>query len=367
MQLSLQNFSSLFGNMAASAQGACATLLDITAGSVLRALLESSASVALWLQYLILQVLSITRLSSSVGADVDSWVADYGLARLPPIAATGSVVMTSLSPTSQAATVQAGALVKTSDGSQSFLVTGGPFVRAQGTASITVPVIAAVADAAGNVQAGSISILGTAIPGIDTVTNPLAFTGGADSESDAALRARFVTYLNTRSQATEQAVVNAIESVQQGLSYVVQENMTAAGVVLPGHFNVIVDDGSGSPPATLLTTIFAAIDLVRPIGSSFAVNAPLLLDATVVFTITNANPALVQQTQSAVISAVVSYINALPVGQALRFSRLAGLAYDVSTDVLNVVAVTLNGLTVDLGGQPGSVVRSGSVMATVGA
>ncbi len=366
MQISLQNFSTLVGNMAASAQGACATLLDVTVGSVLRALIESSASVALWLQYLILQVLSLTRLSTSSGTDADSWVADYGLSRLPPISAVGTIVMTSFSPAAQPATIPTGALVKTGDASQSFVVTGGPYLRAQGVASLAVPVMALAAGTAGNVQAGSITILGTAIPGVDTVTNLLPLIGGAAAETDAALRARFVTYLNTRSQATEQAVANAIASVQQGLSYVIQENVTSAGVPLPGHFNVIVDDGSGTPPAALLALVFAAIDLVRPIGSSFSVNPPVLLNANVALSLTTADPTLADQTRNAVISAVTIYIDALPVGQAMRFSRIAGLAYDATPDVLNVTSVTLDGGTADLGGQADAVVRCGSVSVVAG-
>ena len=364
MQLSLQNFSTLVSNMAASAQGACTTLLDVTVGSVLRALIESTASIALWLQYLILQVLSMTRLATSSGADADSWVADFGLVRLAPLSANGSVVMTSFSPAAQSATIPTGALVKTGDGSQSFTVTGGPYLRAQGTASVTVPVTASVAGIAGNVQTGSISLLGTAIPGVDTVTNLLPLTGGTAAETDQALRVRFVTYLNTRSQATEEAVANAIASVQQGMSYVIEENVTFAGVVLPGHFTVIVDDGSGSPPATLLAAVYAAIDLVRPIGSSFSVNAPILLNANLTFSITTADPTSIGQTKASISSAVATYINGLSVGQALRFSRLSGLVYDASSNVMNVVSMTLNNGTADLGGQAGAVVRSQSITIT---
>ena len=366
MQLSLQNFSSLVANMAASAQGACASLLDTTVGSVLRALLESSASVALWLQYLILQLLSMTRLSTSSGADVDSWVADFGLTRLSPLPAVGSVVMTSLSPAAQAATVPSGALVKTADGSQSFTVVAGPYMRAQGTASVTVSIVAVTAGTAGNVAEGSISILGTAISGIDTVTNLLPLTGGAAAETDQALKARFVTYLNTRSQATEQAVVNAISSVQQGLSFTIRENMTTAGNPLPGHFAVVVDDGTGSPPASLLTSVYAAIDEIRPVGSTFSVDPPVLLEASVSLSIATANAGLLAQTKSVVSTALSLYINGLTIGQTLRFSRLAGLAYDATSDVVNVVSVTLNGSTADLGGQAEAVVRTQSISVTAG-
>ncbi|WP_428375206.1 baseplate J/gp47 family protein [Lichenicoccus sp.] len=359
MQLSLQNFTTLVANMAASAQGACVALLDVSVGSLLRALLESSASVALWLQYLVLQVLSMTRLSTSVGTDADSWVGDFGLTRLPAIPATGIVVMSALSPVGQSATVPTGALVKSSDGTQSFLVVGGPYLRAQGTASVSVPVQAVVAGVLGNAQAGSVTILGTAIPGIDTVTNPVAFANGAPAETDQALCARFVIYVNTRSQATEQAVANAIASVQQGLSYVIQENMTSAGTVLPGNFNVIVDDGSGSPPASLLTAVAAAIDAIRPVGSTFTVTGPLLIVADVSMQITVVDPTQAAAAQQAAGAAVTTYVDALPVGQALRISRVAGLAYDATSSISNVTDVTLNGLAADIGGQAGAVVRAG--------
>ena len=74
MQLSLQNFSTLVDSMASTVQGACSSLIDLTVGSVTRAILEASASVGLWLQYLILQVLTMTRLATSIGSDADSWV-----------------------------------------------------------------------------------------------------------------------------------------------------------------------------------------------------------------------------------------------------------------------------------------------------
>ena len=91
MQLPLQNFATLVQQMAASVQGAAGQLLDLTVGSVLRALLEASASIALWLQWLILQVLTITRAATSVGPDLDSWMADFSFTRLPGAAASGVV------------------------------------------------------------------------------------------------------------------------------------------------------------------------------------------------------------------------------------------------------------------------------------
>ncbi len=365
MQLSLQNFSTLVDTMAATVQGACSSLIDLTVGSVLRALLEASASVALWLQYLLLQVLTMTRLATSVGVDADSWVQDFGLDRLPATAASGQVTLSSFNPASQAAIVPNGATVRTSDGAQSFVVVGGPYTRALGVPSVNVGVEALTPGLDGNVQSGVITTLGTAIPGIDTVFNANAFVGGTAAETDGALRLRFISYINTRSQATEQALAYAIASVQQGLTYSIQENVTTDGTAVPGHVHVIIDDGSGHPVASILAAVAAAIDPVRPVGTSISVSPPTLLSVTINVDLTINSSANSVSIQAEVETLLTNYVNALGVGQILRFSRLPGLCYDADNSITNVQSLTVNNMTLDVGGQTGSVVRIGTVNVTV--
>lgn len=199
MRLQLLNNAALMQVMAAAAQAGCARLANLTVGSALRAILQANASVALWLQWLITRVLLTTRAATSVGADLDSWVADYGLARLPAVAATGAVTLSRLVATGTA-TVPVGGQVRTGDGTASFAITADPgnpawtgaggYALRPGQAGVTVPVAALVAGAAGNVQPGAISLLASAMPGVDAVGNAQACTGGLDAEGDAALRAR---------------------------------------------------------------------------------------------------------------------------------------------------------------------------------
>ena len=166
MQLSLQTFTTLVQNMAAAVQASAAQLLDLTAGSALRAVLEANASLALWLQWLILQVLQTTRAATSTGADLDSWMADFTLVRMPASPASGLVSLSRYTPT-LTALVPVGALVRTADGTQTFAVavdTTNPafsaaqtgYILAANVASVTVPVVAQVPGSAGNVQAGAI-------------------------------------------------------------------------------------------------------------------------------------------------------------------------------------------------------------------
>ncbi len=366
MKLSLQTFSSLVQNAAAAVQGAATQLLDLSVGSVLRAVLEANASLALWLQWLVLLVLNTTRAATSQGADLDSWMADFALVRLAASPAAGTVTFARYVSTS-AALVPVGALVKTADGTQTFAViaaTGdAAYVAAQngytmppGVASVSVPVQALAAGSAGNVQAGTVSLLASAIPGIDTVSNAAALSGGADAESDTAFRARFVNYINSRSQATRAAVGYAIASLRQGLSYAIAENVDAAGNVRFGSFVVTVNDGTGAPSPALIAEVSAAVDAVRPLGSVYAVQPPQLANAAIALTLSVAADATRNQVVTAVSTAIGGFVAALPIGAVLPLSRIAQLAYDASPAVLNVTGLAINGRAADLDPGPAGVV-----------
>lgn len=369
MQLPLRNFSSLVEGMAAGVQGASAALLDLSVGSVLRALLEANASVALWLQWLILLVLARTRAATSNGTDLDSWVGDFALTRLPGVAASGSVTFARYT-TGYPSVVPAGTLVRTADGSQSFAVTAGgdgwnatsqAYVFPAMAASLPVPVQASVAGSAGNVQAGAITQLASAIPGVDTVSNPLPLVNGLDPESDPALRSRFVNYINSRSRATGAAVAYAVASVQQGLRFGLAENQNASGAAQAGNFVVTVDDGSGDPPTWLLTEVQAAVDAVRPIGSTFAVLPPVVVPAAITLTVLLADPTQAPAAAAVVTSAITAWVDGLGMGQGLPLSRVAQLAYDADPRVANVTQLLVNGGPYDLVPSQFGVVRVASV------
>jgi uncharacterized phage protein gp47/JayE len=371
MQLILRNFTTLVEQTAAAVQGSAAQLLDFTAGSVLRAILEANASLGLWMQWLILLVLQTTRLATSSGPDVDSFGADFGMMRLPAVAAKGGVSFGRYTP-SMAALIPIGAIVTTGDGTTQFAVgtdtTNSAWSTAQngyllgiGVTSVSVPVAAIIAGSAGNVLPGTISLLASAIPGIDTVTNTLALTGGLDAETDAAFRFRFQSFIDSRTRATVQAVTYAATSIQQGVSCTVQENTDGTGAFVPGHFIVTVDDGSGSPPLTLLGIVQAAVDAVRPVGSIFAVNPPTLLAANIALTLTIAAGSNSATAIAAVSAAITSFVNTLPVGTGLAYTRLAQLAYDASPAVTNVTGLTLQGSTTDLAALPTTVIKLGAL------
>ncbi|MEX3628330.1 MAG: baseplate J/gp47 family protein [Burkholderia sp.] len=371
MAITTKDFTTLVRNQVTAIQGAARGLVDLTVGSILRAVVEANAAVILWLQGLILQLLATTRAATSRGSDLDSWVADFGLIRLPGVAASGQVTFARFTATQQAV-VPVGATIQTADGSQQFAVTSdtsnaaysaalGGYVLAAGVASISIPVQASSVGAAANAQIGQINTLTQPIPGVDTVSNAASFTNGADKETDAALRTRFIAYVASLSKATKAAILYAITSLKQGVVSVLVENTLYNGTTQNGYFYAVIDDGTGAPGATFLSSANNAIDAVRPFTVNFGVFAPVVVTATVGMTITTASGYDHAATALLVKTAIQNYINALTLGQTLTYSRLAQVAYDASPGVTNVTAVTLNGGSSDLTATSQQVIKAGTV------
>ena len=312
-----------------------------------------------------------TRLATSSGADCDSFGADFAFVRLPAVAASGQVTFSRFSATSTAL-VPVGVSVATTGNTQSFVVVAdstnaaynaavGGYMILAGAASVNATVVASTAGVAGNVQPGMISLIASAVSGVDTVTNANALTGGVDAESDAAFKARFGNYLASLSKATNVSIGAAIAAIQQGLSQSITENVNQAGAVQMGHFVVTVDDGTGTPPVTLLQTVQQAVDAIRPVGTSFAVQGPVVVQANVSVTLVTAVGTNHAAAITAVAGAFETYIASLPIGATLSYTKLAQLAYEASSTVVNLSGLLLNGGTTDLVPPLFGVVRTGVV------
>jgi len=343
--------------MAATLQGSATSLVDLSVGSVLRASMEASASIALWMQWLILQVLAVTRAATSTAADLDSWMADFSLVRLPGSPASGTVTFSRYTPGIQAF-IGCGTIVRTNDGTQSFTVVSQPsnpswngssgYILASSNISLDVPVLALSAGTLGNVQAGVIGLLAVPLAGIDTVNNAAPLTGGLDAESDAALRSRFQAYINSRSLATSQAIGFAISSVRQGLRFAVLENLNQAGEAAPGNFTVVVDDGTGVLTSELAASVAAAVEAVRPIGSTYSVTSPVLIDVSVQMTLQTDNAATHQAVAGLVQASVAGWIGGLPIASTLAISKLDAIAHGCDPSVTSVTGTTINLAALDI-------------------
>lgn len=371
MILNTQTFTQLVQNQAAAIQTKTRSLVDFTVGSILRAVVEATSAVALWLQAVALQVMALTRAATSKGADLDSWMADFNFFRLGANAANGLVTFSRFTPTLQAV-VPLRAGVQTGDGSQKFVValdTTNPawsaplngYVIPPGQTSLAVLVQAVTPSTASNVLANTITVLTTNIPGVDFISNAGAFSGGSDPESDPAFLARFVVYIAGLRAGTESAVANAVLGLGVGAAYNIVETQNLDGSFHPGFFYVVVDDGSGNPPSSLLTAAYKAIDAIRAVTVSFAVFPPQIVLANVSMTIGTApgfdHPTVVGQ----VGQAVTTYLNTQTVGAGmLSYFKLAQIAMDIQ-GVTDLTGYSLNLGQSDIILTPQQVIKAGTV------
>lgn len=359
MAVNVNSFATMVSNQVAAMQTAASTLVNFGVGSILRALVNANAAVSMWLQSLVLQVLALTRFASSYGSDADSWGADWGFYRLPASVAAGYVTFSRFTPTNTAF-IPVGSQVQTADGTQQFQVvadTTNPaysatptpgYTIAAGTASLTAKVQSVNASINANVLPGTISVLLTSISGVDYCLNALATAGGANAESDAAFKARFPLFLQSLARGTPAAIQAAILAIQPGMQCQVYENQTLSGTTQPGFLTIIVDDGTGSPSASVLSQAGTIANLYRAAGVQFAIYGPTPVTVNVSFTLTTASGYNHSTLVAGAVTAVTAYIDALLDGASLSYSRLYQVIYDSSAGVIDVTALLVNGGTSDV-------------------
>lgn len=218
------------------------------------------------------------------GADLDRYVWQHrAVERKQAACAQGTLKITSGS-----GHISAGALFATGAGVQ-FMAEEDKDVSAGSTfaASAVEP------GSAGNAAAGTVTVMPVTIAGIGGVTNPAAFAGGYDEESDAELRARYYEALQRPANGCNvyqyEQWCKAVEEV--GRAVVVP---TPRG---PCTVDVYLVDRTGDPAsAALVAEVQALLDPNHngdgsgeaPIGAEVTVKAatgkPLDIDATLLQT-----------------------------------------------------------------------------------
>lgn len=355
----------------AAVQAAANAPVDASEGSFTLALGQATTGVFLWLQAILAQILMLTRAATSSGADLDSFFGDFFFYRLPAVSATGAVTFARATPTLQAV-VPIGQLVSTGPGGIQFLVTTdatnaaynanlGGYVLAPAVASVTVPVAALVAGAAGNVLANTITSFVSPISGVDTVTNSAALTSGADAETDTSFRSRFQDYIIGLRRGTVAAIRAAVLATRQGLSCVILENTKADLTTDNGYLTIVVDDGTGTPSTPILNAAASAVDLVRAAGIRFGVIAPVVQNNTIVLTAVSLDSTKHAADIAAATAAILAYVNTLPVGGTLVWARLYQVAFDSSANIIGITGLLLNGATADVTANAKTINKTNSV------
>lgn len=197
---------------------------------------------------------------------LDRWASIWGVMRKPAAAATGSVTFTGLI----GAVVPAGQLLQALDGVQYQTTADATFVGATVVAAIE----ALTPAAAGNRAAGQTLTLATPVAGVQPGALATALSGGADIETDEALRARLLSRIQTPphggSAADYVAWALEVSGVTRAWCYPLELG--------PGTVTVRFmrdDDASAIPDAGEVAAVQAYIDALRPVTAQVSVLAPV--------------------------------------------------------------------------------------------
>jgi len=197
---------------------------------------------------------------------LERWSTIWGVNRLAASFATGSVTVTGVNGT----VIPAGTELQRAD--DALYTTDADATIAAGTA--TVAVTASAAGAIGNADAGTALALTSPVAGIDSSVTAGALSGGADAETDTALRSRFIKRIQQPPHGGSEYDYETWALEVAGVTRVwVYPGENGAGSVVVRF--VRDNDASLIPDAGEVATVQAYIDTVRPVTAQVLAAAPV--------------------------------------------------------------------------------------------
>lgn len=213
---------------------------------------------------LLAKVLRLAIVATSEGEYLRDLVAGFGMSAYGGVAANVALKFERYGSTDSAILIPASTGVQT-QGGLTFL-TDNAASLAVGESSVLVPATCSTPGTGGNIAAGQVLALRTAIQGINSVSNPDPGTGGEDPESDTSIRNRVPIHLAMLHRATIPATEGAINS-QIDLFPEVRSFATQRQVGVPGYVRGLLEDNSGGDlyrPASWLPTTFSGVYYTIP-------------------------------------------------------------------------------------------------------
>lgn len=309
--------------------------IDKREGSVTKDLLAPPA-IELETAYLELDtVLDKGFADTAFGEFLDKRVADVGLSRKPSEKSVGTVLFTGNDGTE----VPTGTEVSTNGELPIYFVTTSATTITGGTAS--APVEAKEAGASGNVATNTVVLTTGNITGITSVTNPSAFEGGVDEETDEALLKRYyervqrpVTSGNIYHYRTWALEVTGVRDVRV---YPVWNG--------PLSVKVVILADTGVPSQTLVDTVKTHIESERPVGADVTVVGAVDYGIDVVATLTLASGATVSDVKPLFEATVSEYFKELAFTDPIvRITQIQKILLDIP-QIVDFTGLTLNGGT----------------------
>ena len=252
---------------------------------------------------------------TAVGQYLDYHAETRALTRLPAAKAAGVLRFSAPSAAGSVAMTSGGVRFETTEKA----------TLAKGETYVDVPASAVEAGASGNAIAGAIHLMSVYPVGITQCTNPEAFSGGSDEESDEKLRERVLASYKRLPNGA-----NAAFYEQEAMSF---PNVAAAKAVGRargiGTVDVYVSTHAGAPDEKLLGEIEAVLQKKREIAVDVEVKAPTEKTVNMSAELTAEQGWTMQEITDAATAALQAYFTGERLGEAVYTAKLANILYGV--------------------------------------
>ena len=266
-------------------------------------------------------------LKYSYGDYLDNLALLRGVERIPAKAATTTLKFTASAARASAIGIPQGTRVAAPDGTLYFQTTEYAEIPASAT-TVTVAAECTEAGAAANaVAAGELTTIVDPIPYVASVTNTTDAAGGAEIETDDALKERI--YLAPNAYSTAGAADAYIYHAKQYSAAV--GDVVASADHDAGEVNIVFLSSDGSAPGTEMIqglTAYLSAKTIRPLTDKVVVAAPANANYSISLTyyISRADSAQAENIQSAVNAAISQYTTwQRSIGRDINPSKLTAM------------------------------------------
>lgn len=265
-----------------------------------------------------------TSAKTATGAQLEMRAGERGLSRKPAAAASGTLTFGRGTALWFGASIPKGTVCASSGVGAARYVTTQDATLPQGGLSVDVPAAAEEAGAAGNANSATVTVLVTPPASIETVTNPAAFTGGEDAESDDSLRARLLANCAAPANGTNAAWYRQAAVACDGIH---SANVVprANGV---GTAAVYLGGKGAAPSAAQVQAVSDMLDAAKEINVDVTVRAAGTVAVDVACTVKNGGAGTDAAMVTACRQAILDYFGGLEVGEAAALSAMTAKLFE---------------------------------------
>jgi hypothetical protein len=308
-------------------------ITDFNDGSIASSLLEANAR-------------EISSLYNKTVSNIELYAqnmayAQFDFERKAGTVASGSVVFSRKAAIGMTVTIPEGVSISTDDG-LIFITSMAGSIAADSINSLPIPTVCTEIGNIGNVGANRIMNIDDSIYGVDSVNNPVAFSGGLNKETDEEYRGRFTEFIIGLGQSSVSGVratglsVRGIRSVS-----LVQRFPAEDGY----HFTLFAEDGSGGLPAATKARLEQVIigddyvDGVKAAGINARILAPDMVNVNIViiFKVDGTIPAGLVEHE--IRTNTTNYVNSLKIGEQYDKKKVYNMILK-QTGILDINTIT---------------------------